>query len=105
MARGAIALLYFGTMTLAPVGDAWLEATTPEGESHVETASDSSCRSGHDELFCQLCRLLELSTAPTSRPVLATLGLRRQRGPNTDPGIGPERPVSAWHAARAPPSL
>lgn len=104
-ARRAIALLYFGSMMLTPLGDALLEAASVEQKAHVEPEHDTQCRGGHDDLFCQLCRLIQLSRAPTSRPTLSIPDPSGRPAPEVDTDITTGRAVRRSPAARAPPTL
>jgi hypothetical protein len=105
LGRGLVALLYFGGLALSPLGDALLQASTLDQEQHVETESDAQCVTGHDKLFCQLCRLVEFSKTAPTRSAVAFVEPEHHRQ-NVDRTRSPATSaIIASRAARAPPIL
>ena len=58
--RGGFTITYLGVLATAPMADATIEAMSLETVSHVESQREELCYTGHDEVMCQLCRLIEV---------------------------------------------
>jgi hypothetical protein len=89
-----------------PVVDARLEATEREDVAHVEAERATPCTSGHDHLFCQVCRTISLDGGPgtvfarlsLAAPVTASTAHAQAEAPHL-------RDFVSSHGPRAPPHL
>lgn len=101
--RWGLALGYVLGVVSVPLVDAWAQAAALEAETHIEAASDEYHVVGHDELLCQVCRLMDLSgdrhqgsRMHVATPVRVADGMDHA-GPSVSPPVHPQvRP-------RAPP--
>lgn len=101
--RAGISLAYLGVLLAAPLLDAAIEAINFEQVAHVESQTDAPCYAGHDEVMCQLCRLIHV-------PGFAAARIRLDVAPRTRQGIGqPSTPTHLTtvclkaNPSRAPP--
>ena len=102
----ATIVVVFGTAvsSLLPMADAYAERAAPDAYAHAEQAGSDDCAPIHDELACQLCRVLRnapLSAAASSEP--ATL---RQTYVPRNPSVSGFTPLrlAGARAPRAPPT-
>lgn len=96
-------LAYLGLLVVAPVADAFAEVLTQDRQSHIESAESSPCHRGHDEVMCQLCRLVDLPAAgPGSNRLDTGLLVRRVGLPDTA-HCASRLSALAPHHSRAPP--
>jgi len=66
-AIAAIVLALSTTVTaLLPVADARADVASGRARAHVEQPGSTRCPQVHDELTCQLCRVLRLASNATS---------------------------------------
>jgi hypothetical protein len=66
----ASVVLAVGTSVTAvlPLADAYAERETLSASAHVEETGSKTCTPAHDELACQLCRVLRLSSSGGAQP-------------------------------------
>lgn len=89
-----------------PYADARLESEASRRAIHVESEAADACGLGHDHVFCQLCRALQLRAASPADAEEALAVAVVLRTAVDDPGAAP----SAEHrfhpvGSRAPPRV
>jgi hypothetical protein len=100
----AVAVLALSTVVAAllPVAHAYAESSAVATTAHVEAAGSDSCAPAHDEVACQLCRVLRLSATwsePAALPVDDTPG----RAHASWSAPAPQTLLPGRVSARAPP--
>jgi hypothetical protein len=97
------ALLHLTVAALGPIADARLEAAEQQLATHVESERQQPCATGHDHLFCQICRVIGISGNAPAAPVAlqqsetVTVALAEPRG------VAVSSFILLSQAPRAPP--
>ncbi len=88
---------------LGPLADAKLEASEQKFLTHLESERSRPCSTGHDEVFCQICRVIGIS-GDTPAPPCTLQVLAKIIVPATSaPQHAVARLTLAAHGPRAPP--
>jgi hypothetical protein len=104
MAGGAL-LIWCALTALIPAADAAAERASAGSRAHVEAlGGGAKCVPVHDQLACQLCRLLRLPTKSGDATVLFALSQVAQSAAPSTPLVLASREGETGQFSRAPPS-
>jgi hypothetical protein len=104
LAGGAL-FLWCALVAVIPAADAYAERASAGARSHVEaTGGSPTCPPVHNELACQLCRLLRLPIkAGDPSVILALVAVRASLAPRTEVVVVSSETESGY-LGRAPPT-
>jgi hypothetical protein len=104
MAGGAL-LAWCALAGVIPAADALAERASSGSRAHIEALGGSaSCTPVHDQLACQMCRLLRLPTKSGDATTVFALSHVAYGAPHNAPLVLASRERETGQFSRAPPS-
>jgi hypothetical protein len=104
MASSAL-LIWCALAAVIPAADAAAERASAGSRAHVEAlGGGAKCVPVHDQLACQLCRLLRLPTKSGAATILFAVSQGAQSAPPSTPIVLASRERETGQFSRAPPS-
>ena len=102
---GSALLIWCALAAIIPAADAAAERASAGSRAHIEAlGGGAKCPPVHDQVACQLCRLLRLPTKSGDAAILFALSQVAQSAPPSAPIVLASRERETGHFSRAPPS-